>query len=229
MSTDPPGTTGSPRPHDRTEITAVDVMWGLIYTHDRANQNTEEIEGALARLGGLVDLLIERGVLTREELAEAEQRAGDEVRRRFVQKRMAVLRQDFDVDKHEWQDGVEIDCEARVHLCRAACCRLTVGLSTEDVKEGILRWETFMPYALARAPDGYCVHMERGTCRCTVYEHRPIPCRAYDCRNDERIWIDFEKRIPNPNVEDPDWPNGYVLANRGPDDPPADEAERGER
>lgn len=220
---------GPPPENPLTDIGAADVLWGLIYTHDRANQNTEEIEGALARVDALVEILVARGLLTGEDLAAAEERAGEVVRKRFVQKRMAVIRQDFEVDKREWQDGPEIDCENRVHLCRAACCRLTVGLSTEDVKEGVLRWETHMPYALARARDGYCVHMARDSCRCTVYDHRPIPCRAYDCRSDERIWIDFDKRIPNPNVEDPDWPNGYVLANRGPDDPPADAAERGDR
>ena len=224
MSTEP---TGRPPENPRTDIGAADVLWGLIYTHDRANQNTEEIEGALARIGALIELLVERGVLTREEMAAAEQRAGDAVRKRFVERQMAVIRQDFDVGKYEWEGGVEIDCENRVHLCRAACCRLTVGLSTEDVKEGLLRWETHMPYALAHARDGYCVHMEPGTCRCTVYEHRPIPCRAYDCRKDERIWVDFEKRIPNPNVEDPDWPNEYVLARRSPGDPAADEVEGG--
>ena len=30
--------------------------------------------------------------------------------------------------------GVEIDCEARIPLCGAACCRLGVGLSTEDMR-----------------------------------------------------------------------------------------------
>lgn len=224
MPTDPDlAAAGRPPENPHTDIGAADVLWGLIYTHDRANQNTEEIEGALARLGALTELLVERGLLTREEIAAAEERAGEDVRKRFVHKRMAVIRQDFDIDKREWPEGTPIDCENRVHLCRAACCRLTVGLSTDDVKEGLLRWETHMPYALARARDGYCVHMDRGSCRCTVYEHRPIPCRAYDCREDERIWLDFEGRVPNPEVQDPDWPGGYVLANRGPDDPAADE------
>jgi hypothetical protein len=48
--------------------------------------------------------------------------------------------------------------------------------------------------------------MERGSCRCTVYDARPIPCRGFDCREDRRIWLDFEGRVPNPAVSDPDWP-----------------------
>jgi hypothetical protein len=48
--------------------------------------------------------------------------------------------------------------------------------------------------------------MERGSCRCTVYDARPIPCRGFDCRGDRRIWLDFDGRVPNPAVTDPDWP-----------------------
>jgi hypothetical protein len=31
-----------------------------------------------------------------------------------------------------------------------------------------------------------------------VYAQRPGACRAYDCRHDPRVWIDFEARIPAP-------------------------------
>jgi hypothetical protein len=33
---------------------------------------------------------------------------------------------------------------------------------------------------------------------CTVYAQRPGACRAYDCRHDPRVWIDFDARIPAP-------------------------------
>jgi hypothetical protein len=33
---------------------------------------------------------------------------------------------------------------------------------------------------------------------CTVYDDRPGTCREYDCREDKRVWIDYEKRIPAP-------------------------------
>jgi hypothetical protein len=50
--------------------------------------------------------------------------------------------------------------------------------------------------------------MERGSCRCTVYDARPVPCRGFDCREDKRIWRDFEGRVPNPALADPNWPEG---------------------
>jgi Fe-S-cluster containining protein len=48
---------------------------------------------------------------------------------------------------------------------------------------------------------GYCNHLERATCRCTVYHQRPLPCRTFDCRHDQRIWVDFENRVINPDLE----------------------------
>jgi Fe-S-cluster containining protein len=74
------------------------------------------------------------------------------------------------------------------------------------VQEGIVKWDLGQPYLNARGEQGYCIHLERGTCRCTVYAHRPIPCRGYDCRKDIRIWLDFESRVVNPRVSEADWP-----------------------
>ena len=34
---------------------------------------------------------------------------------------------------------------------------------------------------LSKRPDGSCVHLIDGNC--SVYEHRPQPCRSYDCRS----------------------------------------------
>lgn len=108
--------------------------------------------------------------------------------------------QDPTVDKYTWAGLVEIDCGSRLHLCRAACCSMSFPLSLQDLEEGIVRWDPDRPYAIARQEDGRCIHLD-GSCGCTVYEHRPLPCRAYDCRSDKRIWLDFENRVPNPELE----------------------------
>ena len=190
-----------------SEVERDEMLRGLMYAHDRANANTGELEELAATVAALVELLTEAGIPP-ERLEEARSRAVEAVRRRFIEQGMAVARQDFEVAKRAFPEGVEIDCENRVALCGAACCRLTVGLSGEDVREGVLRWDVGNPYILERAGDGWCTHMERGSCRCTVYEARPIPCRGFDCREDRRIWLDFEGRVPNPALADPDWPEG---------------------
>jgi hypothetical protein len=83
---------------------------------------------------------------------------------------------------------------------------LPFALSKQDVQEGIVKWDLGQPYINARDEQGYCAHLEEGACHCTVYAHRPIPCRGYDCRKDERIWLDFENHVVNPRVTDQDWP-----------------------
>jgi hypothetical protein len=192
---------------ESTPVARADVLRGLLYTHNRANANTAELHETRATLEALTELLVESGAVDRNVLDLRRADAAEQLRGTFVERGMAVALQDFDVSKYEFAGGAEIDCENRLHLCKAACCRLPLALSKEDVQEGIVRWDLGQPYMLARNDDGYCVHLESGTCRCGVYEHRPIPCRGYDCRNDERIWLDFEARVPNPQLDDPEWPH----------------------
>jgi Fe-S-cluster containining protein len=91
----------------------------------------------------------------------------------------------------------DIPCAELVHLCQVRCCTFSFGLSTEDLDEGVIRWDYGQPYLIRqRAGDGFCVHNDPGTHACTVHEFRPRVCRAYDCRDDERIWQDYARRIP---------------------------------
>jgi hypothetical protein len=117
-----------------------------------------------------------------------------------------VLLDESDVDKYSVTDLPVIDCANRIAFCKAACCRLNVILTPQDLDEGIIVWDREHPYLNVQHADGYCSHFEHGTCGCTVYAHRPLTCRMYDCRRDPRVWIDFEKRIPNPALEQPGWP-----------------------
>ena len=64
-----------------------------------------------------------------------------------------------------------------------------------------LLWDIEQPYLLRRETDGLCSHLDRKTQACDVYQNRPAACRTYDCRTDQRVWIDFEKRIPAPMPE----------------------------
>lgn len=84
-------------------------------------------------------------------------------------------------------------CLELLPICGARCCSFEIPLSTQDLDEGLLRWDYARPYALAkRDGDGLCVHNSGGACG--VYEHRPAICRSYDCRGDSRVWIDYERR-----------------------------------
>lgn len=90
-------------------------------------------------------------------------------------------------------------CEELLHLCGARCCQMDFPLSTVDLDEGVIRWDYGQPYMIRqRASDGFCVHNDPTSHGCTVHAQRPAACRRYDCRHDERVWIDYERRIPAP-------------------------------
>lgn len=172
---------------EQSQTIAAEVLRGLIYAHNRANTNTAAAHEANATLRALVELLVERGVIDGETFLARRDQASEQLRREYLERGMAVAMQEFGISKYEFQGGAEIDCENRLHLCKAACCRLPFALSKQDVQEGIVRWDLGQPYFNARDERGYCTHLEKGTCRCIIYHHRPIPCRGYDCRKDNRV------------------------------------------
>jgi Fe-S-cluster containining protein len=178
-----------------------ELVSGLLYTHHRANTNTSRTLEVTAFAYALIELLIEKGLVTEAELNERKRVVGQRLVEKFNRAGMAVELQDSQIDKYHYEDAPPIDCENRVHLCKAACCRLRFPLSPQDLDEGIVKWDLPRPYLIARGPDGYCRHLERGSCRCTIYQHRPLPCRAYDCRKDERIWADFDNKVVSPELE----------------------------
>src|SRR5688572_6868988 len=138
------------------------------------------------RLEWLIDALILRGQLPKSYRQMAAKITGD---RSTV--RLAMFRDKYVVA------GPDIDCAARIPLCGARCCRFEVTLSAQDVAERVLPFDMMKPYALPRDAKGQCSCMDAEGA-CTVYAQRPGACRAYDCRQDARVWIDFDARIPAP-------------------------------
>ncbi len=139
------------------------------------------------KLEWLLDALIMRGQLPPSFKKLAAKIRGD---RSTV--RLAMFRNKYEVP------NADIDCAARIPLCGARCCTFDVTLSAQDVAERSLPFEIDRPYMLPRDPGTKrCVCMD-GEGTCTVYEKRPGACRAYTCRGDSRVWIDFDARIPAP-------------------------------
>ena len=109
--------------------------------------------------------------------------------------RLATFRDKYQVE------SAGIDCAARIPLCQARCCSMEVTLSAQDVLEGGIPFDVMQPYAMPRdAATKQCVCMGKDGA-CTIYDKRPGSCRAYDCRHDPRVWIDFDARIPAPLPE----------------------------
>lgn len=117
-----------------------------------------------------------------------------------------VILQQENPNKYLYRPDFEIDCENRLDRCKAACCRLAFPLSQQDLDEGVVRFDPSAPYVIAQDETRTCVHLDSEHYRCNIYCARPLPCRAFDCRHDPRIWIDFERGEVNPAVQEPDWP-----------------------
>jgi hypothetical protein len=178
-----------------------EVTGGLLYCHSRLNGNTSKLLESASFLYALIQLLEDKGLFKIAELDEKKKEVAARLLDQYLDKGMGVAMQEGDEDKYSFKGTVEIDCENRIHLCKAACCRMSFALSQQDVEEGVIKWDLGRPYLIAQGEDGYCRHLDRANSCCTVRQYRPLPCRGYDCRNDKRVWVDFENKIINPELE----------------------------
>lgn len=176
-----------------------DLDDGLRFVHVLNMQVKHDLFQASTQLTALLEQLVAKGHIDLEafEARRARIRAREEER----QKEQAHVTVADLSDKYAITDLPDIDCAALITLCRGRCCKLWFPLSFQDLDEGVVQWEYARPYHIRKRDDEYCVHSDPLTKGCTVYEQRPSTCRTFDCRNDKRIWIDFDKRIPAPYVE----------------------------
>jgi len=181
-----------------------DLSSGLLYTHSRINDNTSKALESTSFLYALIELLLEKGLLTIEELDDRKRQVAERLVKRFVDSGLGLMYQDPEFDKYTFDKEADVDCESRLETCKAVCCKFPFALSKQDVEEEIIRWEFGRPYLIAHGEDGYCVHLDRNTYKCTVRDHRTVPCRGFDCRNNEQwhVWVDYEKKILNPELEE---------------------------
>ena len=183
-----------------------EIAQGLLYTHFRLSENTKDSLQISSFLYSLIELLSEKGIISIDELDQRKLKVAERLVKKSKEKGLGVLLQDPENDKYGFKDQVEINCPDIIPVCKAACCRIPFALSKQDLHEGIVEWSLGEPYLIHHSPKGYCTHLGTDVFACTIYEHRPLPCRAYDCRKDKRIWLDFDKRELDPQVNRADWP-----------------------
>jgi hypothetical protein len=148
-------------------------------------------EEASRRFEWLLDALILRG-----QVPESFRRLAKKIQAdRGVKVRLSMVDDKYSVE------SPPIDCGARIPLCGARCCSFEVALSRQDLEERKLPFVIDKPYLLPRDPNTKrCACMDEGGA-CTAYDVRPATCRTYDCREDLRVWLDYEARIPAPLPE----------------------------
>lgn len=205
-------------PTDRGAVAPIrgEIEDAIAYLHARVNATTARTLESASFVYALIELLVEHGLFKIEEIDARKTQVAPRLLRRFESHDPGVAVQHSAHDKYCAPQEVTIDCESRVELCKAACCKMLFPLSQQDIEERVIHWQLGRPYVIAKGEDGYCQHLERNCLSCTVHAARPLPCRVYDCRNDRRIWLDFEHRVINPKIADPNWPHNLPPEERNP-------------
>ncbi len=162
-------------------------------------QTKHDMIDVTSRLFAMFEELIANGQLDLKSFEERRLRIQQKEEQRL--QNGAIVYVDNKVDKYKLEDLPKIDCESRLDMCKARCCKLVFALSFQDLDEGVLKWNYSQPYQISQKGEGYCIHHGGDSKGCLEYENRPAFCRNYDCRNDKRIWIDYEKRIVSPETE----------------------------
>jgi Fe-S-cluster containining protein len=173
------------------EVAGLDrqVERSAVRTQQLFNRSFERASELEAILLGLVDRLVAAGVVDTDDLlASARSVEAEMAARGEGLDHLVTLRED---PPDATAVPAVVDCAARMPVCHAVCCKLSVSLSAAEVETGRLRWDLGHPYRLRREADGRCTHQVRETGWCGVYEDRPLPCRTYTCATDGRIWKDF--------------------------------------
>jgi Fe-S-cluster containining protein len=173
-----------------------DLEDGLRFLHTLSMQSKIDLVGLNSRVLALIEQLVASGALDLRAFDERRKLVAEREAKRMNDEGHVRVQVDNTADKYALNELPEIDCHARLHLCRARCCSLSLALSFQDLSERVVQWDYSRPYHIRQREDGYCVHNDCTTRACQVYQHRPAVCRSYDCRKDARIWKDFENRIP---------------------------------
>ena len=165
---------------------------GLKFVHSQVAETRTDLLDIGSRVLALLEELVARGVIDLRTFDLSRERIFD-VELKRVENSATLTRYNTDNEKYK-VEPLNIPCDELYPICKAKCCSFTFYLSHEDMEEGIVSWDYGTPYLIRQKPDGSCIHFNNG--KCSIYENRPAVCRLFDCRQDKRIWSDFEKRVP---------------------------------
>lgn len=171
------------------------VERGNLFAHTALGENAVRLGELEVLVHSLTDTLLAKGVVSEGEIRGAMNSVQTELRQR---NELPGVRTMVRMEKGDTQERpVEVDCSARLHICRAACCRLDFALSVSEVESGKVKWDLGRPYFIRRENDGYCTHFNSASGCCGIYADRPGVCKGYSCAGDTRIWKDFDKMVLN--------------------------------
>jgi hypothetical protein len=91
---------------------------------------------------------------------------------------------------------VYVDCEAGRRMgCAAFCCRLLVRLQPHEMEKS--DGHTAVKGFVDKDEQGLCIHLNRETWGCDIWETRPQLCREYDCNSDFLLQVVLREGFTN--------------------------------
>lgn len=183
-----------------------EILQDFLYSYRQLDVTALKVYDALTNIYAAIELLVAKGIIGIEELDERKKLVERRMTRNFQEAELGVLIQDILADKYDLEEPAIVNCKERMHLCKVACCTMAFALSWQDIQEGV-RWSLGRPFLCAKGADGYCIHLNRQNFECLIYDNRPAICRTYDCCHDERIWLDYDKMIINPDLAEEGLPS----------------------
>jgi Fe-S-cluster containining protein len=168
------------------------VERGHLFAHSALGESFLRLGELQAFLLGLIDTLLKKGVVTSEEIAGATTRVRQELTERKELSGPGTMVR-VDQAGSDSKPPVKVDCQARLHVCHAACCKLQFALTVPELESGKIKWDLGRPYFIRHNSHGSCVHVDPASGACRIYADRPGVCRGYSCAGDTRIWKDFDK------------------------------------
>lgn len=87
-----------------------------------------------------------------------------------------------------------LDCDqGRQMGCATYCCTLLVRMSDEEARQRALEagasGEEPLKRYIEKDASGYCIHLERESGRCGIWQRRPQVCREYSCNDDVMLQV----------------------------------------
>jgi Fe-S-cluster containining protein len=145
---------------------------------------------------GLIDMLAENNQLDLEKLQAYVSKIKEEMKAKGEDLHTGVALR-IDGPAGAENNFIPVNCDERIPICKAVCCKLNFALSAGEIDAGKVKWDLGRPYFIRHEKSGYCTHLDENKKCCSVYNDRPAVCSGYSCAKDERIWKDFDNMILN--------------------------------
>jgi hypothetical protein len=141
---------------------------GSLFTHTALSKNAEEACEVASLAFGLVDLLVQKGVIAHHEVLESARAVREEMHAQGEMTGPGVALR-IDAPAEPGRETVLVNCQERLPICKAICCKLSFALTAQEVEDGHVRWDLGMPYNIRQEASGFCTHLQDDPRGCGVY------------------------------------------------------------